>query len=1016
MKPVRNQDSGAQDDRGDAPLIGIILLFGLVFAGAAVVAFTGIMAMDAIEDRAVGERNLQAMQQFGADISSLQYAGEDERVPLEFESGDVRVEDGGSIHVTINSHDNCTYEQEMELFVHEEKGREIGYQGGGIFRSTDSGTEIVSNPDFNYERVELNGESLWVMDFPLVSIDETKSATGGGTSYARFEEEQTAAEQRKMMDNLCLPPNDYSEINWVSNITIEIEGSQYQDGWKRYFEEELPTERNGTDVREENGVLIAKAPLGPEAVTLEPDNFPEPAEVFLPQYGSFVTAADELDLQNVDRVDGYHSSEGPYDESAGKFGNIVVIDGDLDAQVGDFTSHVRVDGDIHLQNTELIGNAYYTGSLTTGGNSDILGNKNDEWEPIEAQPKPITEYVEDSISLIEEYNDNEHTTITDNTLEENQELTSGIYYFDSLAIADSDELQIDVSDGDVVIAVDGDVTVDGRIVVDDNGHGENQVRWFIGGDEIRVNNHAEWIVERNDSAIQNVVLCTSSTDTEISQVSSFTGLLFSPGATIDVTTQSTVKGALVGEIRGTNPTTNIHYDRAIGDNYQTGDSDVIESDNGSIGIGDGSVTSVTWEVTLVDSDFAATDTSGTSFDVDLPVEEVTGHGDDLEELAYWQTASSVADDTDGIGATGYYEEVTFEATDHDTVELTVESDQQDLVLELARPDGSVTIFDESVDGDIELEGYISQTGEYTIRISSDEAEDGFPYDITLKRTHVWNANLFMQGGMETGILFQDEDGTVNSEWPWPETDLAEHSTVEPAWDTDVAHPAAAANYPKTITFEGKSPDVSLSTQVNYRTTVCREYDGMGNLISDNQDSYAGTYRTHEEETYFEMGCSGEYDLPETINVFDDQGTDRIQILEDGDQVPDVGPVDTQKRLIDMLDGDNIDGHDRLVEEDGDYFLDLENELERVIVFELAENAFEECEEDEDVFHECGIRTEDDLPTFNDMVILVEADPEFEEGIEEPGGGGNVPPEHPAFDDYGYTIQIDNGVISIETDD
>lgn len=1012
MKAGGKQEGRKQGERGDTPLIAVILLFGFVFAGAAVVAFTGMMAMDAIEDRSVGERNLQAMQQFDADISSLQYAGEDERVPLEFEGGDTEIANHGRLTFTING--ECSYEQDLNALVHEDGGNELHYQAGGIFKPGDGGSELVSSPNFDYRQNTVGGEIIWMMDFPLVSLEESENASVGDTKTASFDEERTSEEQQRMMEELCLADGD----TIVRNVTITLADNPHQDAWKRYFED-VESAHPDADIVIEDGEteLRVTAPLGPEEVDLRPENVPLPPDVVLPHYGSFVTAADELRLQNIDRVDGYDSEEGPYSESGEKFGNIVVLDGDLDAQVDDFTSHVRVDGDIHLQNTVLNGNADYNGLLTSQGNSEVIGNEDDRWEPLDDPPEPITDYVEYQIQLIEEYNDNDDASAIENDTVETQEaeLHNGVYYLDSLDLEGGERLDINVTDGDVVVAVDGDMDAEGAIEVIDDGSGENQARWYVGGEKIELDN-TDWSVKETERSVQNWVLGTSSTDTVFTH-SDFTGVLFTPEASVDVENHVTIKGGLVGEVAAEPEAAAhnyIHYDRAL-DHYSSGDPDLIESDNGSIGIGDGSVTSVDWEVTLVDSDFASTDTSGTNFDVDLPVEEVTDHGSDLDELEYWQTASTVADEPNHGG--GYYEEVTFDATYHDNVELTVESDRPDLVVEVVNPHGSVTEFDNPEDGDIEVEGGISQTGEYTIRIISDEAADEFPYDLTLKRTHVSDANVFMQGGMETGILLKDDEGDVSSKWPWPETDLAEHSTEEPAWETDIAHPAAADNYPKTITLEDQSPNVSLSTQVNYRTTVCRGYDEWGNLI-DHQDSYAGTYRTHEGETYFEMGCSdgGGYDMPETINVFDDEGSDRIQILEHGDQVPDVGPVDTQKRLIDMLDGDNIDGHDRLVEEDGEYFIDLENEFERVIVFELANDAFEDCEEGDDKFHDCGVDSGDDLPTFNDMVILVEADPEFEEVIEEPGQGGETyAPEDPGLNDYGYAIQIDGGVITIESD-
>ena len=503
--------------------------------------------------------------------------------------------------------------------------------------------------------------------------------------------------------------------------------------------------------------VIVEAPLGAD---IEPGDYQIPETNTL---GAIHTTT-EFDPNNLNQVtvDGYDSTDAPYDD-----------DGDYDQMTGQIVSDGRIDlrgkGDIY-------GQAWATGSISTGGNFDISGEKYENEDiPI---PENIDEDVEDTVSSILDTHNNAETETVQNdelTLDENDQLDSGIYHFDSLTVEDGETLTLDTAGGDIVLGVDGDVTVEegGEIVVEGDAD-TTQTRLFATGD-VDVNGD---VSVRDDRSFKNFWYAPSDAEVDLG-TERFVGLLFAPGAQFDIDGQNNdevqVYGSLVGDFDTNVRHLDLHYDNALHD--IGGEDDTAEIGDGEIIIGDDpELVSVTSEVSFLGSDFAVFDQPGddpdrTSFAPDLEREYVDNPDGNLEELSYWEeTTSAVSDDesftapkssgsleqgyegqnmdeleigeygeshvdaTDNeecvawfFGCVGYeyWENVDFDGDAGEDIRISVEPlNHNDAELTLYGPDGT-----ELASGDREIDVELPEDGTYQVEVRT--GTDGLDYRLEI---------------------------------------------------------------------------------------------------------------------------------------------------------------------------------------------------------------------------------------------------------------------------------------------
>lgn len=206
------------DGRGQAELVGVVLLIGLTILGttAIVVLGTGTIA-DSRTDSEI-QSTEHAMTLFDSKAANVAL-GESSVQTVQFgrTGGQFAVqEDVGTMRVEHRTEDGTAEIGTTTLgaLVYTHGETELAYQGGGVWRHQNGGTTMVSPPEFHYR-----GETLTL---PIVTMAGEGSASGGPTATVRSETER--------------PESVYTGEIDEGTISVTVESPYYQ-GWQQHFEE-----------------------------------------------------------------------------------------------------------------------------------------------------------------------------------------------------------------------------------------------------------------------------------------------------------------------------------------------------------------------------------------------------------------------------------------------------------------------------------------------------------------------------------------------------------------------------------------------------------------------------------------------------------------------------------------------------------------------------------------------------------------------------------------------------------
>jgi hypothetical protein len=200
------------------------MLIGLVLVAGTVVILAGSYALDDMRVELRGENAEHAMREVDSRLSRVAFSDNDvETLDFGQSDGETEIRSTSHMNVTVNGSSQCAATIEMGSIVREvEDGREVAYEGGGVWRKSGNGSTMVSPPDFQYRNGTIN--------FPLVSVDN--SVSGGGDTF-RADKNVTASRKRsrQITKNLTEPA---SVCQPASNITITVR-SEYYLAWGNYF-------------------------------------------------------------------------------------------------------------------------------------------------------------------------------------------------------------------------------------------------------------------------------------------------------------------------------------------------------------------------------------------------------------------------------------------------------------------------------------------------------------------------------------------------------------------------------------------------------------------------------------------------------------------------------------------------------------------------------------------------------------------------------------------------------------
>lgn len=239
MRRGIRRDEGSRSVRGQSNVIAVVLLAGLVLAGATVVVVAGSAAINQAQGESSFATAEQSMRSLGAEIDQVSQGERSASVRLDgLRSGDAKVErSAGKMTVTIvhkSSGKTSSHTVPLGRIQYQKGQRTLMYQGGGLFERTGNGSTVVSSPDVSY-RPDSEGGTLTI---PLVTVT-------GKSVDDKVTVERTGFEEilPKLDGNPDTPSDDsVNPLERGTALRVTVQSDIYQ-AWGSVFEQQI-----GTDV------------------------------------------------------------------------------------------------------------------------------------------------------------------------------------------------------------------------------------------------------------------------------------------------------------------------------------------------------------------------------------------------------------------------------------------------------------------------------------------------------------------------------------------------------------------------------------------------------------------------------------------------------------------------------------------------------------------------------------------------------------------------------------------------
>ncbi len=211
--------------RGQSETLGYALILGFTLISVGAIAAFGGTTLQTTQEQ-IGVQNAEnAMSQFDSRASMVALgqsdnqevalgAGQQGTYTVDPEAGWIRI-----VHETANETPNEIYNDSLGVIRYRDGTREIGYQGGGVWRK-DAASVMLSPPEFHYRGTTLT--------LPIVQIKGEGSVSGSPRATIRRDD-----------SGALVFPNASADESWKNPVesgivTVTVK-SDYYDAWAQYF-------------------------------------------------------------------------------------------------------------------------------------------------------------------------------------------------------------------------------------------------------------------------------------------------------------------------------------------------------------------------------------------------------------------------------------------------------------------------------------------------------------------------------------------------------------------------------------------------------------------------------------------------------------------------------------------------------------------------------------------------------------------------------------------------------------
>ncbi|WP_324662760.1 DUF7289 family protein [Haloarcula sediminis] len=225
----------ASDKKGVSNVVAVVLLVGLTLTGVVVILATGWVSINETNQQADMEIAEESMLQIDSTLEQSSGGNTTIDLPNELE-GKVAISNDQTYELTLNNNSECsTGERPLSSIKYDDNGQAVAYEGGGVWRMTESGATMVSQPDVTYDSgsldvsfVKVNGQIGSTAELQT-SVNTTRERQHQYNLTRALYTDGTydAPPADGNLDYICRPRN-------VENATLQIKNSQYSRAWSAW--------------------------------------------------------------------------------------------------------------------------------------------------------------------------------------------------------------------------------------------------------------------------------------------------------------------------------------------------------------------------------------------------------------------------------------------------------------------------------------------------------------------------------------------------------------------------------------------------------------------------------------------------------------------------------------------------------------------------------------------------------------------------------------------------------------
>ncbi|WP_434530966.1 DUF7289 family protein [Haloarcula sp. NS06] len=220
-------------DRGVSHVLGVVLLASAVIIGAVLIVQVG--------QQTIGDANDDANVELAEEVllsvdQSFQRSDTNESVEVpDRVRSDVAVSDDAAYNLTLNGRSACsTGNRSLQTIQYQKNGQQVGYQGGGVWRMTESGATMSSPPAVSYDEGALS------VSFANISGQRIGGSSVAIRSNATAQRSHEAALQMALFTDVSYEdartgsfssPSYECTPSQVANATLTIKNSSYARAW-----------------------------------------------------------------------------------------------------------------------------------------------------------------------------------------------------------------------------------------------------------------------------------------------------------------------------------------------------------------------------------------------------------------------------------------------------------------------------------------------------------------------------------------------------------------------------------------------------------------------------------------------------------------------------------------------------------------------------------------------------------------------------------------------------------------